>query len=72
MTGYYGARDVAKSAKVSDIKLVFIVREIPLYLACSPQTSPAIVKAMTEAMEKMQAEGLPARLAAPYEKKFAQ
>ena len=72
VTGYYGERDVARAAKVADIKLVFIVREIPLYLACSPQTAPAIVKALSEAVDKMRAEGLFAHLAATYEKKFAQ
>lgn len=70
VTGYYGERDVAKAAKVTDIKLVFIVREIPLYLACSPQTSPKVVKALSESVEKMRAEGLLAEVAANYEKKF--
>ncbi len=72
VTGFFGARDVAKAAKVSDIKLVFVVRDIPLYLACSPQTSPATLKALGEALERVRAEGLPSRLAAGYEKKFAQ
>ena len=72
VTGYYGERDVAKAAKVTDIKLVFIVREIPLYLACSPQTSPAVVKALSAAVEKTAGRGSArARLAATYEKKFA-
>ena len=72
VTGFFGARDVAKAARVSDIKLVFVVRDIPLYLACSPQTSPTALKALGEALEKVRADGLPARLAASYEKKFAQ
>jgi hypothetical protein len=70
MTGYYGEREVARAAKASDLKLVFIVREIPLYLACSPQTSPAVVKALSEGVEEMRAEGVLAKLAATYEKKF--
>jgi polar amino acid transport system substrate-binding protein len=72
VTGYFGAREVATAAKVSDIKLVFVVREIPLYLACSPQTSPAVVTALSAAVDKMRAEGVLARVAAAYEKKFAQ
>ena len=72
VTGYYGERDLARAAKVNDIKLVFIVREIPLYLACSPQTSPRVVKALSEAVEKMRAEGLLAKAAATYENKFVQ
>jgi polar amino acid transport system substrate-binding protein len=72
VTGYYGARDVARAAKVADVKLVFVVRDIPLYLACSPQTSPAVIKALSEAVDKMRAEGMPAKVTAEYEKKFAQ
>ena len=72
VTGFFGARDVAKAGKVSDIKLVFVVRDIPLYLACSPQTAPATLRALGEALEKVRADGLPARLAASYEKKFVQ
>jgi polar amino acid transport system substrate-binding protein len=72
VTGYFGAREVAKSVKVSDVKLVFIVREIPLYLACSPLTSPSVVKALSDAVDKMRAEGVLTRLATAYEKRFAQ
>ena len=71
VTGFYGARDVARTAKVTDLKLVFILREIPLYLACSPQTSPATVKALSDAVDRLRAEGVPARVAAEYEKRFA-
>ncbi len=71
VTGFYGAREVARAAKVTDLKLVFIVREIPLYLACSPQTSPAAVKALSDAVDRMRAEGVPARAVADYEKRFA-
>jgi polar amino acid transport system substrate-binding protein len=72
VTGLYGAREIARAAKASDIKLVFVVRDVPLYLACSPQTSPGIVKALSDAVEKIRADGLPERLTAAYEKKFAQ
>jgi polar amino acid transport system substrate-binding protein len=72
VTGYYGARDVARLAKVQDIKLVFVVRDIPLYLACSPQTAPTTVKALSDAVEKMRAEGVLARAAEANEKQFVQ
>jgi polar amino acid transport system substrate-binding protein len=72
VTGYYGERELARAAKVSDIKLVFIVREIPLYLACSPLTAPRVVKALSEAVEKMRTDGVLAEVAATYEKKFVQ
>lgn len=72
VTGYYGAHEVARAAKASDVKLVFVVREIPLYLACSPQTSPETVRALSAAVEALRAEGLPERRAAAYARKFAQ
>jgi polar amino acid transport system substrate-binding protein len=72
VTGYYGARDVARAAKAPDVKLVFIVRDIPLYLACNPQTPAATVHALSDAVERIRAEGLPAKAALEYGKKFAQ
>jgi polar amino acid transport system substrate-binding protein len=70
ITNLYAAPTVAKSAKVTDVKLVFVAREVPVYLACSPQTSPTIIKALTDAFDQVNARGLPARVVAEYEKKF--
>jgi len=72
ITGLYSGRDVAKVAKVTGIKLVFIAAEQPLYLACNPQTDRAIVKALADALETLKADGTLARINATYEKKFAQ
>jgi polar amino acid transport system substrate-binding protein len=72
VTGYFGAREVARSAQVTDVKLVFVVRDIPLYLACSPQTAPATVRALSAAVDRMREEGVMARAAAEYQRKFAQ
>ena len=71
ITGIYAARDVARAAGVANVKLVYVAREIPLYLACSPQTSATTLKALTDAFEQVKAEGIPARINAAYEKKFA-
>ena len=70
ITGIYAAHDVAKAAGVPKVKLVFVAREIPVYLACSPQTSSATLKALADAFEQVKADGLPARVNAAYEKKF--
>jgi polar amino acid transport system substrate-binding protein len=70
ITGLYAARDVARAAGVPDVKLVYVAREIPVYLACSPQTSVATLKALADAFEQVKAEGIPARVNAAYEKKF--
>ena len=66
----YSGRAVAKAAKVTDVKLVFIAFEEPLFLACSPQTDPRIVKALAEALDAMKADGSFKRIAAEYEKRF--
>lgn len=72
ITGLYSAREVAKAAKVTDIKLVFIASEQPLFLACSPQTDRKVVKAMADALETMKADGSFKRITAEYEKRFPQ
>ena len=70
ITGLYAARDVARAAGVPEVKLVYVAREIPVYLACSPQTSVTTLKALADAFEQVKAEGIPARVNAAYEKKF--
>jgi polar amino acid transport system substrate-binding protein len=70
ITGIYAARGVAKAAGVQDVKLVFVAREIPLYLACSPQTSAETLQALGDAFGEVKAEGLRERVNAAYEKKF--
>ena len=70
ISGLYGARDVAKSAKVSDLKLVMIVRDLPLYLACSPQTRPETIKALAAALESIKSDGTQKRIADQYERRF--
>jgi polar amino acid transport system substrate-binding protein len=70
ITDLYSGRAIAKTAKVKDIKLVFIAGEQPLFLACSPQTDPNIVKALAEALETMKADGSFKRITADYERRF--
>ena len=72
ITDLYAGRDLAKVAKVTDIKLVFIAAEQPLYLACSPQTDKKIVKALSDALDGMKADGSLKRITDVYEKRFAQ
>ena len=72
VAGYFGARSVARSPRRARSSRCSSLREIPLFLACSPQTAPATIKALNEALEAIRAEGLPAQVAAKYEKMFAQ
>lgn len=71
ITSLYSGRTIANAAKVADIKLVFLAREEPLYLACNPQTDRAVVKALSDALATLRADGTVARINASYEKKFS-
>ena len=66
----YSGRAIAKAAKVTDIKLVFIAAEEPLFLACSPRTDTKAVKALATALAAMRADGSFKRIAVEYEKRF--
>ena len=71
ITSLYSGRSIANAAKVADIKLVFLAKEEPLYLACNPQTDRVIVKALSDALATLRADGTVARINALYEKKFS-
>ena len=66
MTG----RQTARTAKVTDIKVVFVANEQPLFLACNPQTDRKIVTKLAEALEGMKADGALKQITAEYEKRF--
>jgi polar amino acid transport system substrate-binding protein len=71
ITTLYAGKSIAKAARVADVKLVFIAAEQPLYLACNPQTDRGVVKALSDALETLRADGTLARINALYDKKFA-
>jgi polar amino acid transport system substrate-binding protein len=71
ITGLYAGRELARAAKVQDIKVVFIANEQPLFLACNPQMDRKVVKALADALESMNADGALRRITADYEKRFA-
>ncbi len=61
---------MAKAEKVTDIKVVFIANEQPLYLACNPQLDRRTVKSLADALDSMKADGTFKRIVADYEKRF--
>jgi polar amino acid transport system substrate-binding protein len=70
ITGLYAGRDAASAAKVTNLKVVFVANDEPLYLACNPQTDRKTVKALSDALEGMRADGAFNRITADYEKRF--
>jgi polar amino acid transport system substrate-binding protein len=72
IAGLYAAQAAAKAANVPALRLVFVVREVPLYLACSPQTRAATIEALRAALESVKADGTLARINGDYERRFAQ
>jgi len=62
ITSVANAKQVAARAKVPDVKLVYVVREAESYLACSPRTSAATLKALADALDGMQKDGSYAKI----------
>jgi polar amino acid transport system substrate-binding protein len=71
ITDLYAGRFLAQAAKVTDVKLVFIAGEEPLFLACNPQTDRTVVKALADALDAMKADGSFKRITDDYDKRFA-
>jgi polar amino acid transport system substrate-binding protein len=68
VTGYFSASELAKKAKVGPVKPVFVLQEIPLYLACSPRTPKATIQKLSAALEAMRKDGTYKRLESELEK----
>ena len=71
ITGYYSAGDIATAAKAGPVKLVRVIREQPLWLACSPRTSKEQVKKLADALASMQKDGSHKRSIDAMEKRVA-
>ena len=63
------AKVVAAQAGVKDIKPVFAVRDDDSYLACSPRTAAATVKALASALESMKKDGTYQKIIGRYDVK---
>lgn len=71
VTGYYAAGPIAETAKSGPIKLVLVIREQPLWLACSPRTGKDVVKGLTDALNAMKRDGTHKRMIEAMEKRVA-
>ena len=63
------AKKVAEQAGVKDVKLVYMVREVESFLACSPATPTATTKALDEALQSMRKDKSWNRIADKYDVK---
>ncbi|MDX2220763.1 MAG: transporter substrate-binding domain-containing protein [Burkholderiales bacterium] len=57
VTGAYQAKAVAENAGVKDIKKVFNLRDVDLWLACSPRLPKATVEKLQDALAAMKRDG---------------
>lgn len=71
VTNFYSAKKVAAAAKVTDIKMVYMVSEQELYLACSPRTAKDDVKKLSTAHETMVKDGTVKKILDLYHKRYA-
>jgi polar amino acid transport system substrate-binding protein len=67
ITSAASAKSVAAKAKVPEIKQVYLVREQESFLACSPRTQPATLKALSSALESMKKDGSYDKIIKSYE-----
>jgi polar amino acid transport system substrate-binding protein len=67
ITSIADAKRVAAQAKVPGIKLVLQVRQEESYLACSPRTSAATLKALAGALDSMKKDGSYEKIVKSYE-----
>jgi len=67
ITSVANARKIAAQAKAPAIKLVHVVRSADSYLACSPRTSAATLKALAEALDGMKKDGSYDKIVKRYE-----
>ena len=69
VTSYYAGADIAAKAKAGAVKMVYVLREQPLWLACSPRTDREVVKKLAAARASMEKDGSHKRIVSAYEKK---
>ena len=67
ITSVASAKGIAERAKVPGVKLVYLAREEESYLACSPRTAPATLKALGAALDSMRKDGSYAKIIKAYE-----
>ena len=56
-------------ARAGAVKVVYVLREQPLWLACSPRTDREVVKKLAAARASMKKDGSHKRIVSVYEKK---
>ena len=69
VTSLNGARKTAGKA-TPDIKLVYVIRDVPSWLACSPYVPKDVVGRLTGALASMNKDGTMLKIAGRYEGKF--
>ena len=60
----------ARNAKVKEVKLVLMVKEQDLWLACNPRMAPDTLKALQSSLEAVQKDGTAKKIAEKYEALF--
>ncbi|HTO51053.1 MAG TPA: transporter substrate-binding domain-containing protein [Burkholderiales bacterium] len=70
VTSLFGAQRTA-GAKASDLKLVYTIRDVPSWLACSPYVPKDTVGKLAAALASMNQDGTMTKIALNYEKFFA-
>jgi polar amino acid transport system substrate-binding protein len=69
VTSLAGAKKTA-GAKADDVKLVYTIRDVPSWLACSPYVPRDVVGKLSGALQSLNKDGTMQKIADRYERKF--
>jgi polar amino acid transport system substrate-binding protein len=69
VTSLSGAKKTA-GARAKDIKLVYTIRDVPSFLACSPRVPRDVVGKLAGALKSMEKDGSLQRIADRYDRRF--
>ncbi len=69
VTSFAGAQRTA-GARFKELKLVYTIRDVPSWLACSPQVPRDVVGKLGGALQSMRKDGTLQKIADRYERKF--
>lgn len=69
VTSVFGAKQTA-GARLKDLKLVYTIRDVPSWLACSPYVPGEVVGKLAGALSSMKKDGTLQRIADRYDRKF--
>ena len=68
-TGLHRGKWIAAEANITNIKPVFLLKDVDHFLACNPKVSPELIQALSQAVETMRSDGVIKRISDQYQER---